>query len=148
LFCRIDAYDELGQAEFTLGNFAAAEKALGEASKLNALNTDFGSRRLQRRILVWRSMALAILGRPADAAGLLAPVLAEARERNARNFDDQAERLDFAATLSAQALVDPAHRTALLDEALRLIEKLPQEMRGLLSTQQWRERILHERSGR
>jgi hypothetical protein len=93
-------------------------------------------------------MALARLGRPAEAAALLAPVLAGARERNTRNFDDQAERLDFAAALYAQALVDPAHRAALLDEALRLIDKLPPEMRGLLSTQQWRERILRERAGR
>jgi len=148
LFCRVDGYYDRGHAEFALGNFAAAETALAEAAKLNAPNTDFGAQIRQRQLLVWRSMALARLGRPAEAAALLAPVLAGARERNTRNFDDQAERLDFAAALDAQALVDPAHRAALLDEALRLIDKLPPEMRGLLSTQQWRERILRERAGR
>jgi tetratricopeptide (TPR) repeat protein len=144
----IDGHAYLGQAEFQLGNFPAAETAFALSAKLNAPNTDFGSVNFQKRITVWRSMALVRLGRPADAAALLAPLLAEARERNARNFDDQSERLAFATALYAQALVDPAHRAALLDEALRLIDKLPPEMRGLRSTQQWRERILQERSGR
>ena len=49
-------------------------------------------------------------------------------------------------TLYAQAFIDPAHSSALLDEALRLVDRLPPEMRSLLSTQEWRERILRERS--
>jgi hypothetical protein len=56
--------------------------------------------------------------------------------------------LAFASTLYAEALVDPVHRAGLLAEAQSLIDRLPPEMRGLLSTQQWRDRILRERSGR
>jgi hypothetical protein len=53
--------------------------------------------------------------------------------------------LVFAEVLYAQALVDPAHRDALLGEADAAIGALPKEMRELRSTQEWSERIRDER---
>jgi hypothetical protein len=136
---------DLGQMQFWAGNYAEAEAAFeaGQA-ELGDSQVVFDARD-RVRFTVWRTMALAHLDQSGVAQGLIGPALTGARERNTHNRDAEDERLVFAEVLYAQALIDPAHRDALLTEAEGEIALLPREMRELRSTQEWTERIREER---
>ncbi len=143
-FCLSDSYTDLGEANFELRDFAAAETAFDSGLQIEADSQEYGALRQRTRLAIWRSIALARLGRRADAERVIAPVLALERKRNLHNRDDQSERLIFASALYAQALVDPAHHDALLAEAEALLARLPKEMSALRSVQSWRDRIRAE----
>jgi hypothetical protein len=135
----------VGNAELTLGDYEAANSALGSAVPIAATGNDWVSRNYHASLIVLQSIAMSRLGKTADARALLSPVLDWQRARFARNHDDAEERLDYASALYAQALTDGAHRNELLSQATAIVDALPAEMRSLKSTRIWADRV---RSGR
>jgi hypothetical protein len=140
-----DSAHDLGEVEFRLGDFAAADATFAAGIQEIGNSQVIFNQRDRARFIVGRTMALAHMGQFAAAEALTGPALAAARTRNAHNRDAEDERLVFASVLYAQALVDSAHRDALLTEAEVAIGLLPKEMRELRSTQEWSERIREER---
>ncbi len=144
-FLAVSARD-LGEADFLVGDLAGADAAFTAGIQELGDSPNYFDQLDRVRFTVWRTMTLAHQGQLAAARALIGPALAAARERNARNHDAEDERLVFAEVLYAQALIDPAHRDALLTEAEAVIAALPKEMRGLRSTGEWSARIRKERS--
>jgi hypothetical protein len=86
-------------------------------------------------------MALARLGRAAEARTLVEPELKFQKDLSARNKGDTTQFTDYALTLYAESLIDASHRGALRREALGLIDRVPPEVGKLRSTVRWRELI-------
>ncbi|HYM43427.1 MAG TPA: hypothetical protein VET46_11765 [Steroidobacteraceae bacterium] len=142
------AYDAAGEAHYLAGDFAAAEHSEAGAVELRKeLGVDaMDDRRRLNVLLMWEAMAQARQsGRLNDAARTIAPVVKFERELAAKNHGDQWVALDLAGALYVQALAEPAHRAALLAEALSLMNGLAAEMKPLHDTLQWRSRILEAR---
>jgi tetratricopeptide (TPR) repeat protein len=135
----------VGDADLMLGDYDAANAALGAAVPVAKSGNDWISRNYHASLVVLRSIAMSRLGKPAEARALLSPVLDWQRARYARNHDDAQERLDYAGALYAFALTDRAHRNESLDQASAIIAALPAEMRSLKSTRRWEERVHAER---
>jgi tetratricopeptide (TPR) repeat protein len=135
----------VGDAELMLGDYAAANSALGLAVPIAATGNDWVSRNYHASLIVLQSIAMSRLGKTAEARALLAPIFDWQRARFARNHDDAEERLDYVSALYAMALVDGAHRSELLRQATAIIEALPAEMRSLKSTRTWAEWVRAER---
>jgi hypothetical protein len=141
--------DITGQAEYMLGDYAAAERTLREG--MDARNhwptRNNGDRREQAEVSTYLAMAIAREGRPAEAASVIAPVVKLHRALAARNHDDAWQRVELAAALFAEALAEKPRRTALLNEASALVARVPLEMRDLRSIHVWRDRIRAEQRG-
>ncbi len=88
-------------------------------------------------------LALAVNGqhRTAEAQELIGPLVKFHRQLAAHNQGDQQQHVELARTLYAQAVIDPAHRAALLREAASLLDSLPAPMQGLRSVRLWREHV-------
>jgi hypothetical protein len=136
----------MGQAEFMLRDYSAAERTLREA--LDARRRwplrNNGDRREQAEVSTFLAMALARQGRLAESEKVIAPVVKLHRELAARNHDDQWQKVELAAALFAQALADKVHHAALLSEATALVARVPPEMAKLHSVRLWHERIREE----
>ncbi|HEY5101464.1 MAG TPA: hypothetical protein VII70_01675 [Steroidobacteraceae bacterium] len=136
----------VGQAEFLLGDYRAAEHALLDA--LDARGrwpvSNNGDRREQGVVSTYLALALARQGSFAESEKVIAPVVKLHRDLGARNQDDQWQHVELAAALFAQALCDPPHRTALLHEAGSLIARVPKEMGKLHSLHFWRDLVRDE----
>ncbi len=144
-------HDAEGRAAYLSGDAAAAEQSLSKAVEARTAGgtgaTD--DRRQLEMLHVWLAMAQARQGRMSQAAQTIAPTVRYQRELAARNRGDRWQPQELAAALYAQALTDPANRTALLQEAARLIDGLAAEIRATHDVRQWRARILEaqRRSG-
>ena len=143
--------DQVGQAEFMLGDYSAAERVLRAAlaARTHWPVRNNSDRREQAEVSTYLAMAIARQGRLAEAQSVIAPVAAMHRELAARNHDDAWQRVEFAAALFAEALTDESRRAQLLKEASALVARVPAEMAEVHSLRLWRERIreeLHERS--
>jgi hypothetical protein len=140
----------VGQAEFMLRDYSGAERTLREAldARRHWPLRDTGDRREEAEVSTFLSMALGRQGRLADAEKVIAPVVKLHRELAARNHDDQWQKVELAAALYAQALVDKPHHIALLSEAAALVAHVPEEMGRLHSVRLWRDRIREEQRGR
>ncbi len=140
----------VGQAEYQLGNYAAAERSLREAlaSRSHVPTHNNGDRRDQASVATLLAMSLARNGNSAEAARVIAPVVRFQRELAARNHDDQWQHVELGSALYAEALAEPVKRDALLTEAATLIASVPAEMRQLRSVRLWRERIAEAQRGR
>jgi tetratricopeptide (TPR) repeat protein len=138
--------DLVGQAEYLLGDYAAAERTLREGmeARKNWPTATNGDRREEAEVSTWLAMALARQGRGADAQSVIAPIVKLHRDLATQNHDDAWQRVELAAALYAQALADKPHRAALLNEAALLVARVPAEMRDLRSVRQWRDRIHNE----
>ena len=99
-------------------------------------------RRQLETLHTWLALAQVRQGRRDAAAQTIAPVVKFQRELAARNRGDRWQPQELAAALYAQALTDPANRTALLGEAARLIDGLAPEIRATHDVRQWRSRIV------
>lgn len=90
-------------------------------------------------------LALALTGerRTDEARRIIEPIVKYHRELAGRNHGDQQQHVELARALYAQALVEPEHRTALLQEASSLFDSVPAQMRALRSVRVWRDRV-HE----
>jgi len=142
--------DIVGQAQYRLGDFAAAERTLrdGLNARTHWPTANNGDRREQAEVSSWLAMAIARQGRLAEAAGVIAPVVKLHRALAARNHDDASQRVELAIALYAQALSDKPRRAALLNEAAALIARAPPEMRELHSVRWWRDLIRQEQRAR
>jgi hypothetical protein len=143
--------DQVGQAEFMLGDYSASERVLREAlaARTHWPMRNNRDRREHAEVSTYLAMAIARQGRLAEAHSVIAPVVAMHRELAARNHDDAWQRVEFAAALFAEALADKPRHAQLLNEASALVEQAPAEMADLHSVRLWRERIreeLHRRS--
>jgi tetratricopeptide (TPR) repeat protein len=132
-----------GEAEYLLGDYPSAEHSLREALEARThwpMNTDDG-RREQVEVSTVLALSLAAQGRGAEAKQLIDPIVKYHRGLAARNHGDQQQHVELARALYAQAQIDPAQRAALLQEAARLIDSVPPQMRALRSIQLWRNRV-------
>jgi hypothetical protein len=144
------AYLAAGQAQYRLGDFAAAEHSMAkalEAWKATGGEAVDDQRRLSG-VSSWLAMAQARQGRTSEAAKTIAPVVKFQRGLAARNHGDQWLPQELAAALYAQALAEPDRRASLLREAAGLINGLAPEVRATHDVQQWRERIQQAQQGR
>ena len=135
----------VGDADVMLGDYDAANTALGAAVPVAKTGNDWISRNYYASLVVLQSIAMSRLGKTSEARALLSPVLEWQRARYARNHDDAQERLDYASALYAFALTDSAHRNESLGQASAIIAALPAEMRSLKSTRRWEDRVRAER---
>jgi hypothetical protein len=144
--CVTFGVEQAGQAEYMLGDAAAAEKSMRAAldsHKHWPTHNDF-DRRDDARMATLLAVALAREGRLADAEHVITPVVKFQRELAARNHGDEWQHVEFASALYAQALADKHQRPALLKQAAALIAAVPPEMRDLHSVRLWRDRIREE----
>jgi hypothetical protein len=136
-----------GRAAYALGDFAAAERA--ERRALMAYQTavtqapglSVGTQRATAQTAIWLSMSFAREGKRVQAVQTIGPAVTLYRGLMKRNHGDQWLPLEYAESLYAQSLSDPAHRTALLREASGLVEHLIPAIAALHDTRQWRARI-------
>jgi hypothetical protein len=141
--------DVAGQAEYRLGDYAAAEQAEREAveARKKFLTEAIGDRRDLAIKSTWLAMALARQGRRDEALKVIAPMVQFQRGLAAKNHGDRWQPLELAGALYAEALAEPGKRAALLREAAALTLNLAPEMRPLSDVRQWRERILQAQQG-
>ena len=134
-----------GEAEYLLGDFGAAEQSLNEALEARKhwpMSTD-DTRREQVEVSTMLALALTGERRTDEARRIIEPIVKYHRELAGRNHGDQQQHVELARALYAQALVEPEHRTALLQEASSLFDSVPAQMRALRSVRVWRDRV-HE----
>ena len=140
---RVEADLLRADIEYTLEDYtasaASARSAIEHQSSLRAQRID--DKLAANRPPVAAAMALARLGKTAEAATILGPTLRLERDLYARNHDYERQRLDYATALYAHALAEPAARAASLNEANRILHALPAEMQALTSVKRWQQRV-------
>ncbi len=132
-----------GEAEYLLGDFAAAEQTFNEALEARnhwPMGTD-DLRRERAEVSTMLALALAGEGRGSDARQVIDPIIQFHRDLAARNHGDQQQHAELARALYAKALIDPARRAALLQQASALFESMPPQMQALHSVRIWRDRV-------
>jgi hypothetical protein len=141
--------DLVGEAEYRLGDFVAAEGAMARAvDQRKAIGADaIGDRRDLNGLLTWLAMIQARQGHRDEAAGTIAPAVKFERELAARNHGDQWVPFELGCALYAQALAEPGQRAALLREAAALMNGLTPEIGALHDTQRWRKWIQQAQQG-
>lgn len=145
---RLKAQLLLAEIEISLRNYDAAAKSAhvgAEVARRHPSGQTFDKERAAAPA-VYEAIALAHLGKTADATAVLAPSLALHRELYRRNHDFEKQRLDYATALYADALADPSHRTASLEEAARLLRDLSAGMQALTTVKRWQQRVAAERA--
>ena len=132
-----------GQADYVLGDFAAAEQALKTAieDRKQYGNSNNGDHREVTGMGRWLALAVVRQGRGVEAEKLLAPALQLQRGLATHNHGEHLQKIELAETLYVQAMYDRVKRPALLREAAGLIDKAPAGLRSLRSTQLWRKWI-------
>jgi AAA+ ATPase superfamily predicted ATPase len=118
------------------------EDAAREAAQMDeAYPQDMASlpyvRAVVARAHIARAVALAHLGRTAEAAAVLAPGLAFAQRFVTSGTDHAGVRLDYAVALYARSLIDPARASADRAAARAALRTLPPEAAKRRSTQMW-----------
>ena len=137
------AQDQMGQAEYLLEDYPAAERAMRMALEERAkwpLDTD-ADRRGQMEVSTYLALALARQARLDEARQVIAPVVTFHRALAARNHGDQWQHVELAAALYAESLTDARRAPALRREAAALVDAVPAPMRVLWSVRLWRTRI-------
>jgi tetratricopeptide (TPR) repeat protein len=132
-----------GEAEYLLGDYAAADQTLNQALEARThwpMNTD-DNRREQAEVSTMLSLALLGEHHRDEAQRIIEPIVKYHRELAARNHGDEQQHVELARALYAQALIEPEHRTALLREAASLVDAVPAQMRALRSVRVWSDRI-------
>ena len=129
-----------GEAEYLLGDYAAAEKSLreGVAARERWPVSNDNDRRDLAEANTMLALALAGEHRSEEARGIIDPIVKFHRELAARNHGDLQQHVELARTLYAQAIIEPANRAALLHEAASLLDAVPPQMQVLRSVQVWR----------
>ncbi len=115
--------------------------AEGATAALALKGWDPDYQRTHSALVVEHAVAAAQAGRPGDALVGVHAALDYLGPREARNREDNDQHFLYAKLLYAQALIEPATRTANLTRAADIVAKLPAEMHGLRSVAFWAERI-------
>jgi tetratricopeptide (TPR) repeat protein len=142
------AYRTAAYASYRLKNYAEADaevkRALEVRQSIPARNLNERRDEAGQRALA--ALIAARVGRNAEAQQLLAPALKLHRDLYARGADneDQVQRLEFAYVLYASALASPNQKPSQLAQAASILDGLPAQMRGLISTTRLREAIAEE----
>jgi hypothetical protein len=136
-------YQMATESALALGDFAHTEEYSRRAIEAAALTdprnvSDF---RPIDECRALRALALARLGRQAEAQTELAPVLKRQRALMPKGKEDQRLRVELARSLLASSYVQPASAIADLQQAQSLMAGLPAEMRGLKTVAFWQARI-------
>ena len=144
------SYDLAGRTEFLEGDFAAAEQSESRAAvdRKGAGIGNSGDYRRYNEILTWLAMSQARQGHVQQAAQTIAPVIKYDRDLAARNHGDRWLPEELAVALYVQALTDSGKRTALLREALTMIDGVAPEIRATHDIRQWRARIVEAQHNR
>ncbi len=148
--CLVALMDVMGQAQYQLRDFAAAAGTFNDAIVLRntwPVETNF-ERRAHADMNTYLAMSLAQQGKTADALRIASRVVDLERSLASQNHGDMLQRMEFAGSLYALALADPAHREASLREASAIIAALPAEYRSTRSVMQWHERIAEAQSAK
>jgi hypothetical protein len=145
--CRFYGHFLAGEAQYQIGQYAAAERDLDPVRHI-----DFHTRQsisddeaLRARALTLLAVAQARQGHASDAAATIGPVVKFLRELHGRVPQDVQVQLTLGTALFAQALADAGRHDALLAEAAGLIDGLPAGLRAASSTSQWLDRVAHAR---
>ena len=142
------AYRTAAYASYRLKNYAEADaeikRALEVRQSIPARNLNERRDEAGQRTLA--ALIAARMGRNADAQQLLAPAFKLHRDLYARGAEneDQTQRLEFAYVLYASALASPNQTPSQLAQAASILDALPAQMRGLISTTRLREAIAEE----
>jgi len=134
-----------GEADFWLGNYAAAEQGLSAAIDARTQYPS-GTLNEQRSASYGRTLkALTLVhqGRDSEARALIEPEVKFERDLARENRGDVTQHLELAKTLYVESLTDPKRRAALQREALALFDGLPPEFARLHSTVRWRNLLRH-----
>jgi hypothetical protein len=138
--CTFNAVDEQGQAEYLMGDYAAAERTLRAA--LDARKEYPDSSNSDHRDVAGTSTLLALAmarqGRLSDAAQIVDPVVKLHRTLAAHNHGDGLQTVELAKALYVQAMCESDKRVAALREAAALMDGLPAGLRPLHSVRLWR----------
>jgi tetratricopeptide (TPR) repeat protein len=141
------AHWTVAEASYNLKDYATADAEIKQALEMRqAIPTQnlFDERDLDNaRVL--QAMIAARMERYSEAEKTIEPVLKRYRELYARkDNDDRSQHLEFAQALLASGMTAPGEKTAELTQAAAILDGLPPEMRGLVSTSVWRERVAEE----
>jgi len=140
-----DYYSPLleAEAQFWLGNYAAAEAAVRKGLDVRDQYPPGGTdeARILHNAKTIHALAVVRQGRTAEARALIAPVVQFERDLAAHNKGDVTQRLELAQVLYVQSLTDPSKQAALRRESLALFDQFPQAFRNLHSVSRWRQLI-------
>ena len=136
-------YNFAGQAEYQLGDFAAAEHSirLGIEARQKWPAQSTADHRDLANLSIWLGLALARQGHSAEAIKVIQPVLKFQRELASRNHGDRWQPVELASALYVQALADKSHSAGNLREAATLLDAVPAEMRSMRMVRQWRDGV-------
>ncbi len=135
----------LAHVEIEARDFAAAEQQLRWQSE-SLRERPSGANFVQRLVhtpMAFRALVVARLGRPDEARPLADQALKFWRQQHTRAGDEQFYKRDFAVALVAAAWGQPSGAKALLDEAQKVFDSMPAELRGLRSSR-WIEGLIGE----
>jgi tetratricopeptide (TPR) repeat protein len=137
------AYNFAGQAEYQLGDFAAAEHSiqLGIDARQKWPAQSTSDQRDLANLQTWLALALARQGHSAEALKVLQPILKFQRELAARNHGDRWQPVELASALYVHALADKTHSAEHLREAAALLDAVPAEMRAMRMVRWWRDGV-------
>jgi tetratricopeptide (TPR) repeat protein len=137
--CTFNAVDEQGQAEYLLGDYAAAERTLRAALESRKEYPDSSNQ--DHRDVADTSTMLALTvarqGRLSEAAQIIEPVVKLHRMFAARNHGDGLQKVELAKALYVQAMCEPGKRRASLHEAAAQMDGVPAGVRSLHSVRLW-----------
>jgi len=137
------AYLVAGKAEFRLGHFTDAERAVRASLEARKHWPTEGTsdRRNLAELSTWLALALVRQGRVAEAAQEIGPVVKFQRELAARNHGDQWQPVELASALYVQALADKDQRAKLLQQAAALLDDASPPLRSLHDVRYWRDGV-------
>jgi tetratricopeptide (TPR) repeat protein len=136
-------YAMAAQSALALGDFTRTEEYSLRAIEAAALTDprNVSDLRPIDECRALRALALARLGRQAEAQAELAPVLQRQRALMAKGKEDQRLRVELARSLLASSYVEPASAIPDLQQAQSLMAGLSAEMHGLKTVAFWQARI-------
>ncbi len=143
----IVAYRTMAYASYGLRDYSTAE---GEIRQALEIRPSLPKRTLQdERDIGDENMLAAMIaarqGKEAEAQKIIEPVLKLHRELNARSDnEDQLQRIEFARALYVSALAGSSQKAAQLAEAAAILDRLPPELRRLITTTWLRDAISEE----
>jgi tetratricopeptide (TPR) repeat protein len=137
--CTFNAVDEQGQAEYLMGDYAAAERTFRAALQARKEYPDSSNADHRDVAGASTNLALAVArqGRLSDAAQIIGPVVKLHRTLAALNRGDGLQMAELAKALYVQAMCEPAKRGPEMREAAALMDGLPAGVRQLRSVHRW-----------